>query len=53
MTRTRWIVLVIVVVGALFALVVGGFLWPRPQWEKGPWNNGDRPPAEAPPAPAG
>jgi len=53
MTRTRWIVLAIVAVVALFALVVGGFLWPRPQWEKGPWQDSDRPPVEAPPAPAG
>lgn len=53
MTRTRWIVLAVVVLVLLFAFVVGGFFWPRPQWERGPWNAPDRPPAEAPPAPAG
>ena len=52
MTRTRWIILAVVVLLALFAVVIGGFLWPRPQWEKGPWNP-DRAPMEAPPAPAG
>lgn len=24
---------------AIFALVVGGFLWPRPQFRKGPWES--------------
>lgn len=53
MTRTRWVVLAIVVLVALFAIVVGGFFWPRPQWDRGPWNDQNRPPAEAPPAPPG
>ena len=33
---------------AVFALVVGGFLWPRPQFQRGPWES---PPVE--PAPDG
>lgn len=37
MSRSRWIVLVVVLLVALFAVVVGGFLWPRPQFRKGPW----------------
>lgn len=36
----------LLVVIAIFALVVGGFLWPRPQFQRGPW---EAPPAE--PAP--
>lgn len=36
MSRRAWIVLVVVLVAA-FAVVVGGFLWPRPQFRKGPW----------------
>ena len=39
MTRARWIAIAVVIVG-LFAIVVGGFLWPRPQFRSGPW--GDR-----------
>lgn len=38
MTRTRWIVLIAVLLIALFAVVVGGFLWPRPQFRRGPWS---------------
>lgn len=32
----KWI-LGIVIALALFAIVVGGLLWPRPQFRKGPW----------------
>jgi hypothetical protein len=35
-TRRGWIVIAVIAV-ALFAIVVGGFLWPRPQFRKGPW----------------
>ena len=44
MTRGRWIALAVVLVG-LFAVLVGGFLWPRPQFRSGPW--GERPPPRA------
>jgi hypothetical protein len=37
LSRGRWIALVTVVLIALFAVVVGGFLWPRPQFQRGPW----------------
>lgn len=37
MTRTRWIALIVVLLIAVFAVVVGGFLWPRPQFQRGPW----------------
>lgn len=37
MTRGRWIALVTVLLIALFAILVGGFLWPRPQFQRGPW----------------
>ncbi|MGH7549860.1 MAG: hypothetical protein ACREK3_03800 [Gemmatimonadota bacterium] len=37
MTRTRWIILIAVLLIAMFAVVVGGFFWPRPQFRKGPW----------------
>jgi hypothetical protein len=36
-TRTRWVALIVVLMIALFAVVVGGFLWPRPQFRRGPW----------------
>jgi hypothetical protein len=36
-TRTRWVALIVVLLIALFAVVVGGFLWPRPQFRRGPW----------------
>ena len=49
MTRARWIALAVVIVG-LFAIVVGGFLWPRPQFRSGPW--GDRPAADSTREPA-
>lgn len=44
MSKRIWIAIVIVI--ALFAIVVGGMLWPRPQFQKGPWAT---PGAEAPP----
>lgn len=37
MTRPRWILLIVILLIALFAVVVGGFLWPRPQFRRGPW----------------
>ncbi|MGH7570350.1 MAG: hypothetical protein ACREMK_00715 [Gemmatimonadota bacterium] len=37
MGRTGWIVLIVVLLITLFAVVVGGFFWPRPQFRKGPW----------------
>lgn len=40
MTRTRWIALIVVALIALFAVIVGGFLWPRPQFRSGPWTDG-------------
>ena len=49
MTRGRWIAVVAIVV-ALFAIVVGGFLWPRPQFRAGPWGGAGSPPAESRPA---
>lgn len=51
MSRRGWIVLVVLVV-ALFALIIGGFLWPRPQFERGPWKQLEAPAGEpAEPAP--
>jgi hypothetical protein len=37
--RSRWLLIALAVAIALFAIVVGGFLWPRPQFERGrtPW----------------
>jgi hypothetical protein len=32
-------ILVILVVVAAFAIVVGGMLWPRPQFQRGPWES--------------
>ena len=43
MRRTGWIVLVAVLLITFFAVVVGGFFWPRPQFRKGPWST--EPPA--------
>lgn len=55
MTQSRWIILVIVLLVALFAVVVGGFLWPRPQFRKGPWTvpspDSLEAPLDEPPAP--
>ncbi len=59
MTRSRWIVLVVILLVALFAVVVGGFLWPRPQFRRGPWMGEGATPADSieeragdPPSPA-
>jgi hypothetical protein len=52
MTRTRWIVIAVIAVG-LFAVVVGGFLWPRPQFRRGPWTGAGAPPVESLPADSG
>lgn len=52
MTRTRWIALVVVLLIALFAVVVGGFLWPRPQFRRGPWSGPDPVPGDSVGAPA-
>jgi hypothetical protein len=49
-TRSRWIVIAVIAIG-LFAIVVGGFLWPRPQFRKGPWTGA--PPVESFPADSG
>jgi hypothetical protein len=37
--KGRWFIIAIVLLVALFAIVVGGFLWPRPQFDRGrtPW----------------
>ena len=32
---------------ALFAVVVGGFLWPRPQFRRGPWAGPGPAPADS------
>ena len=37
MSRRARTVLLIVLAVALFALILGGFFWPRPQMERGPW----------------
>ncbi len=37
MGRTGWIVLIVLLLITLFAVVVGGFFWPRPQFQRGPW----------------
>ncbi len=34
---SKRMILVILVVVAAFAIVVGGMLWPRPQFQRGPW----------------
>lgn len=47
MTRTRWIALIVVLLIALFAVVVGGFLWPRPQFRRGPWAGPGPAPADS------
>lgn len=52
MTRTRWLVLIAVAVIALFAVVVGGFLWPRPQFGRGPWTGGAAPATDSLEAPS-
>ena len=43
---SKRLILVIVFVAAVFAIVVGGLLWPRPQFQRGPWM-GSEPPAPA------
>lgn len=48
MSRRAWIVLIVLAL-ALFAMAVGGFLWPRPQFERGPWAGPDTASATAPP----
>lgn len=35
--RTRWVILAAILAVAAFAVVVGGMLWPRPQFSRGPW----------------
>ena len=54
MTRPRWILLIVLLLIALFAVVVGGFLWPRPQFRRGPWAGPGPVPADSvgPPAKA-
>jgi hypothetical protein len=47
MTRTRWIALIAILLIALFAVVVGGFLWPRPQFQRGPWTGPGAVPADS------
>jgi len=37
MGRTGWIVVIAVLLITLFAVLVGGFFWPRPQFQRGPW----------------
>lgn len=34
---SKRVILIIVIVAAVFAIVVGGMLWPRPQFQRGPW----------------
>ncbi len=34
---SKRMILVILVAVAVFAIVVGGMLWPRPQFQRGPW----------------
>lgn len=51
MTRTRWIALILVLLIALFAVVVGGFLWPRPQFQRGPWAGSGPAPTDSAGAP--
>jgi hypothetical protein len=47
--RARWVVIAVAVAMVLFAIVVGGFLWPRPQFERGrtPWTLEDTAPSRA------
>ena len=47
MTRTRWVALIAVFLIAVFAVVAGGFLWPRPQFQRGPWTGPDAAPADS------
>ncbi len=48
--KTVLLVAVALLAIAVFALVAGGFLWPRPQFRNGPW---EAPPMEtAPETPA-
>lgn len=39
--RGRWLyaLAAVVAVLALFAILAGGFLWPRPQFRSGPWHD--------------
>jgi hypothetical protein len=34
---SKRIVLLILFAAAAFAIVLGGMLWPRPQFQRGPW----------------
>lgn len=34
---SKRVILLILVVAAAFAIVLGGMLWPRPQFKRGPW----------------
>jgi len=38
--------LAFLLVVAVVAVVLGGFLWPRPQFRRGPWHGGGAPPAD-------
>ena len=53
MTRGRWMALILVLLIAFFAIVVGGFLWPRPQFQRGPWVGPGAVPADSVGVPIG
>ncbi len=40
--RALWIVAAVVTLVLAFAVVAGGFFWPRPQFERGPWASPSR-----------
>ena len=46
MKRPLFWVLVILLVVAVVAVVLGGFLWPRPQFRRGPWHGAGPPAAD-------
>lgn len=52
MSRRARITLFVVLAVALFALIVGGFFWPRPQMQRGPWAPPDSTPGSAAPGSA-
>lgn len=39
--KARWVILGAILAVAAFAVVVGGLLWPRPQFTRGPWTRPD------------
>lgn len=47
-TMKRWLLIgfLVIAVGMAVAIALGGFLWPRPQFQRGPWAIEQEPPLE-------